>query len=187
MDIKELEIEGVYLIDLNPMGDKRGFFMRTYDSNFFEMNNLNTTWVHENHSTSLSRGTIRGLHFQFPPHSEIKLVRVTSGSVKDFFVDIRSTSKTFGKWGSIELSSENKRCLYLPKGIAHGMCTLEDNTTMVYKVDKAYAPKHEGQIYWGDPVLNIDWPNFDNYIISSKDKNAMSLKEFTELYGGIDL
>ena len=142
MNFKELDINGVFSIDLEPILDSRGFFMRTYDQKFFDDRNLSTVWVHENHSSSLNKGTIRGFHFQHPPHSETKLVRVISGSVFDVFLDIRKNSPSFGEYGSITLSAENKKCLYLPKGIAHGMCTLEDNTTMVYKVDQKYDTKH---------------------------------------------
>jgi len=185
MIFKELSIKGVFSIDLNPISDSPGFFMRTYDSNFFELNNLNTNWVHENHSTSVNKGTIRGFHFQYPPYSEIKLVRIVKGSVLDIFLDIRKNSPTFGKWGSIKLSSDNKKCLYLPKGIAHGMCTLENNTTMVYKVDTAYEPKFEDQIKWNDADINVDWPDFNNITISEKDKEANSFADFKKSSGGI--
>ena len=187
MIFKELEIKGVYSIALNPLKDKRGFFMRTYDIKYFESLGLNTSWVHENHSESTKAGTLRGFHFQFPPYSETKLIRVVSGSVKDVFLDIRKSSPTLGKWGSVILSSENKDCLYLPKGIAHGMCTLEDNTNMVYKVDMAYAPENEGQINPLDTSLNIDWPVFNNYVISDKDKDAIDFESFLKQYGGLEL
>ena len=185
MNFQEQSISGVFLIDLEPITDSRGFFMRTYDQNFFESRNLNTKWVHENHSNSLKKGTVRGFHFQFPPHSETKLVRVVSGVVLDVFLDIRKDSSTFGKWGSTTLSSQNNKCLYLPKGIAHGMCALEDNTTMVYKVDQEYEPNSEGQIKWNDLDLNINWPQFDKFIISEKDNNAMSFADFLETSGGL--
>ena len=185
MIFEELNINGVFSITLNPLQDSRGFFMRTYAKDFFESRNLSTDWVHENHSTSVEKGTVRGFHFQLPPHSETKLVRVVSGSVLDVFLDIRKDSPTFGKWGSLKLSSDNKKCLYLPKGIAHGMCTLEDNTTMVYKVDHEYQPDSEGQIKWNDPDLNIKWPDFSHYIISDKDENALSFSDFLEKTGGL--
>jgi len=187
MIFNELEINGVYSIELNPLEDKRGFFMRTYDIKYFESLGLNTNWVHENHSESAKAGTIRGFHFQFPPHSETKLIRVVRGSVKDVFLDIRKSSPTFGKWGSVILSSKNKNCLYLPKGIAHGMCTLEDYTNMVYKVDNVYEPDMEGQINPLDSFLDIDWPEFQTYTISDKDKNAIDYKSFIEHHGGIEL
>ena len=107
MEFQELSINGVFLINLNPILDSRGFFMRTYDQSLFKSRNLNTKWVHENHSTSGNRGTLRGFHFQFPPHSETKLVRVVSGSVLDVFLDIRRKSPTFGKWISGTLSGDN--------------------------------------------------------------------------------
>ena len=187
MNFQELSINGVFLIDLNPIEDSRGFFMRTYDQTFFESRELNTNWVHENHSTSINKGTVRGFHFQFPPHSETKLVRVVSGAVLDVFLDIRKGSPTFGKWDCSTLSSENKKCLYLPKGIAHGMCTLEKNTTMVYKVDQKYEPKSEGQIKWDDSKLNVEWPQYDEFTISEKDQNAMSFPDFLEKFGGLDI
>lgn len=187
MNFQELSIDGVFLIDLSPVSDSRGFFMRTYDKKKFQTRNLNTKWVHENHSTSVNKGTVRGFHFQFPPHSETKLVRVVSGEVLDVFLDIRRDSPTFGKWDTTILSSDNKKCLYLPKGIAHGMCTLKDNTTMVYKVDQEYEPDSEGQIKWDDSKLNIEWPQFDEFTISEKDQNAMSFSDFLAKFGGLDI
>jgi dTDP-4-dehydrorhamnose 3,5-epimerase len=169
MNVHETTIDGAWLIDPDPKGDHRGYFMRTYDEAIWAEHGLVTRWVQENESLTQHRGTVRGLHFQKPPHAETKLVRVVRGAVQDVFVDIRKDSPTFGQWGSAELSAENHRMLYLPKGIAHGFCTLSDDVMFLYKVDAAYAPQAEGGVIWNDATLAIDWP-VDDPILSDKDR-----------------
>ncbi len=184
MLIKEGKLKGVFEIDLDPHKDNRGFFMRTYDDKILREHGLNRRWVQENHSYSKNKGTLRGLHFQFPPYAETKLVRVVSGEVFDVFVDLRKGSSTFGKWGSIRLSAENKKMLYIPRGFAHGMCTLTDNFIMLYKVDNYYAPDSEGTIKWDDPDIGIDWL-VAKPILSEKDSKAGGFKEFLKKHGGL--
>jgi len=186
MLIKELELEGVFEVTLNPIGDERGFFMRTYDNNILKSAGVHRDWVQENQSWNSTKNTIRGLHFQYPPDTETKLVRVIEGEIYDVFVDLRKESKTFGKWGSTILSSDNKKMLCIPRGFAHGMCTLSDNATMLYKVDNYYAPDNEGEIKWNDPDLGIKWPSVDNPTISDKDTKAGSFKDFLEKFGGFE-
>ncbi|OGZ65380.1 MAG: dTDP-4-dehydrorhamnose 3,5-epimerase [Candidatus Staskawiczbacteria bacterium RIFCSPHIGHO2_02_FULL_43_16] len=185
MTIKELAINGVFEIQLEAKEDFRGFFMRTYEDAAFAKYGLNKNWVQEYHNLSLKKGTIRGLHFQLPPYSEAKLVRCIAGSTLDVFVDLRKDSPTFGKYGSITLSADNKKMLFIPPGFAHALCALEDNTMVICKLDKAYAPESECQIRWNDSDLNIDWHIESQPIVSEKDANATSFKEFTQTYGAI--
>ena len=186
MIITKRKIKGVFEIQLKPREDKRGFFMRTYDDKLFKEQGIHRNWVQENHSLSVEKGVIRGLHFQFPPHSETKLVRVVCGKIYDVFVDLRKDSLTFGQWDSIELSSDNKKMIYIPRGLAHGFCTLTKNCKVLYKVDNYYASDNEGIIRWNDQGLKINWP-VDNPIISEKDSNAKSFKEFVEIHGGLEI
>ena len=187
MTITENKINGVFEIEPEPKEDDRGFFMRAYDDKIFSDFGLHRNWVQENQSLSRQKGTVRGFHFQFPPHAETKLVRVISGEIFDVFVDIRKNSPTFGQWGSVLLTAENKKMLYLPRGIAHGMCTLVDNSSMLYKVDNYYAPNDEGAIKWDDPDLAIPWPIHGDPVISEKDSKAKSFKDFVENYKGLEI
>jgi dTDP-4-dehydrorhamnose 3,5-epimerase len=186
MLIKEKKLKGVFEINLEAREDRRGFFMRVYDDAIFKRYGIHRNWVQENHSLSTEKGTIRGFHFQFPPHAETKLVRVISGEVYDVILDLRKGSSTFGEWDSIRLSADNKRMIYIPRGFAHGMCTLTKNCVMLYKVDNYYAPESEGTIRWDDPDIGIDWPA-DNPILSEKDSTAKSFKEFVETHGGLEV
>lgn len=181
MIIKEMKFKSVYEIELGPIYDNRGYFKRTYDEIIFEKYGMNKKWVQENQSFTKKVGTVRGLHFQFPPHTETKLIRVVDGTIYDVFVDLRISSKTFGQWDSVILSSDNNKMVFIPKGLAHGFCTLTDNCNVLYKVDNFYNPYAEGGIIWNDKDLNIDW-KIDNPIISQKDSNLMTMKNFIEKY-----
>ena len=185
MLIKEMKLKGVFEINLEPHEDTRGFFMRTYDDAVFRNYGLHQNWVQENHSYSKKKGTLRGLHFQFPPHAETKLVRAVSGRIYMAFVDLRKGLSTFGQWDSIILSEDNKKMLYLPEGLALGMCTLTDNSTLLYKMGDYYAPESAGAIKWDDPDIGINWP-VDNPIISEKDSSTQSFKEFVKTCGGLE-
>lgn len=186
MIIKQKEIKGVYEIQLQPREDERGFFVRTYDDKIFNEHGLDRKWVQENHSLSLRRGTLRGLHFQYPPDTETKLLRAATGEMFFVFLDIRKNSPTFGKWGSMILSAKNKNMLYSPKGCAMGMCTLTDNCNLLYKCDSYYVSENEDNIKWDDPDLAIGWP-VKNPVISERDSKAQSFKEFVEKHGGLEL
>ena len=177
-------LSGVKEIRLDPQEDERGFFMRVYDDMVFRSAGMDRFWVQENHSLTMEEGTIRGLHFQLPPFQETKLVRVIRGEIYDVFVDLQHGSETFGKWGCITLSAANKKMVYIPKGFAHGFCTLSKNSEVVYKVDNYYAPIHESAIRWDDPDLDIEWP-VDNPIVSEKDAKAASFKDFKEKWCGL--
>lgn len=181
MTIKEMKLKGVFEIQFESRQDERGFFMRTYDDQVFADKGINRKWVQENHSLSLKKGTIRGLHFQRPPHAETKLIRVITGELFDAFVDLRKGSPTFGQWDSIILSEENKKAVYIPQGFAQGFCALTDNVNIAYKVDNNYAPEYEGIIQCNDKDIGIQWP-VDQQILSEKDSRAGSFKEFIDKY-----
>jgi dTDP-4-dehydrorhamnose 3,5-epimerase len=166
--------------------DHRGHFTRSFDEQIFTHYGLNRYWVQENHTLSKKKGTIRGLHLQLPPYSETKLIRVIKGAILDVFVDLRKDSPTFGKWASIELTDDNFKMIFIPRGFAHGFCTLTDNCEVIYKVDNFYSPNHEVGILWNDDFLNIDWP-VSNPIISKKDGKLPSFENFIKNYKGISL
>jgi len=186
MEIKERKLKGTFEISLNPHGDSRGFFMRTFDEGIFEGANLKRTWVQENHSSSGRKGIIRGLHFQLPPHAETKMVRCIRGKVLDVFVDLRKGSETFGQWDSIELTEENKKMIFIPRGFAHGFCTLTERSEVLYKVDNYYTPNAERGLLWNDNDLKINWP-VESPILSEKDKKNLSLKEFINQYNALTI
>ena len=186
MEIKKKKLIETYEIILHPFKDGRGFFMRTYDDKILKEFGIDRNWVQENHSRSIQKRIIRGLHLQLPPYTETKLIRVIKGIVLDVFVDLRKDSPTFGQWDSIELSEDKFNCAYVPRGFAHGFCTLTDNCEVVYKVDNYYAPEYECGIIWNDEDLKIDW-KIDKPILSEKDKKNLSMKEFIDKYGGVDV
>ena len=184
----ETEIEGLYILEPTVFGDERGFFLETYNKKEFEKIGIFEEFVQDNHSKS-KKGVLRGLHFQ-TKHSQGKLVRVIRGSVYDVAVDIRKDSLTYGKWYGIELSAENKKMFFIPKGFAHGFLTLEDETEFQYKCTDLYAPQYDSGIIWNDKDININW-NFEKYglkeediVLSEKDKKHQSFKEYTEKYIG---
>lgn len=179
MEFRELKLSGVIEMTLTPHLDERGFFMRAYDATLFEKHGINMNWVQENHSRSEKKGILRGLHFQMEPFSETKLIRCIRGEIFDVAVDLRKDSPAFGQWTGVCLSEENKKMLLIPRGFAHGFCTLTELSEVVYKVDNVYSPEHERGLIWNDPDLNIDWPVNDP-ILSAKDKKNMTLKEFME-------
>ncbi|MFS8084480.1 MAG: dTDP-4-dehydrorhamnose 3,5-epimerase [Acidobacteriota bacterium] len=177
MEIRPLGLEGSYEITLTTYLDDRGYFMRTYDRELAEQGGLQTHWVQENQSQSIRKHTIRGLHFQKPPHAETKLLRVVKGAIMDVFVDLRKDSATYGRWDSIELSAANLKMLYIPKGFAHGFCTLEPDSIVLYKVDSYYAPQFEGGLRWNDPTLGIPWPTEDPFL-SDRDRQLELFDQF---------
>ena len=186
MEFKERKLKGVFEITLSPHVDERGFFMRVLDNQLFQQAGLNYKWVQENHSRSTQKNIIRGLHFQFPPYAETKLVRCIRGAVLDVFVDLRKDSPTFGQWDSIRLDESNKKMILIPRGFAHGFCTLTEESEVLYKVDNYYAKAYEGGIAWNDPDINIDWP-VDLPMLSEKDKKNNSLQNFINQHKGIQL
>ena len=184
MTFQEKNINGVFEIQLDPKMDDRGFFMRTYDKKIFAEHGLPTEWVQENHSFSKDQGTVRGLHFQYTPHPEAKLIRIIAGEGFFAFVDLRKGSPTLGKWGSVILSALKKNTLFLPKGIAAGLCTLTPDCQLLYKMVEYYDQPSQGGVRWDDPDIAIAWPVKEPANISEKDKNAPSFREFLEKTGG---
>lgn len=177
MKFRPLKLIGSYEIVLEPHKDDRGYFMRTYDKEIFQHHGLDRAWLQENQSMSYRMGTVRGLHFQEPPFAETKLVRAVSGAVLDVIVDLRIDSPSYGQWESVELSGDKLNMVYVPKGFAHGFCTLTQDAVVGYKVDACYAPHAEGGVLWNDVTLNIPWPVNDPYM-STKDQALPALQEF---------
>lgn len=186
MEIKERKLKGVFEITLNPIKDERGFFMRTYDEQLFAKEGLNLKWMQENHSRTEKKDTIRGLHFQLPPFSETKLVRCIKGAILDVFVDLRENSNSFGQWDAIELSEENKKMIFIPRGFAHGFCTITEISEVVYKVDNVYSKQHELGLIWNDEDLKINWPT-QKPTLSEKDNLNLTLKEFINKHNAVKL
>lgn len=148
--------------------DKRGFFLESYNKTRWKENGIDIEFIQDNHSLSRSPGVIRGMHFQKEPFAQTKLVRVLAGGIYDVVVDLRKSSKTFGKWFGVYLNAENHKWLLIPKGFAHGFCTIAPNTQVIYKVDQLYSKDHEEGIIWNDSNLNINWP-IKNPVLSEKD------------------
>lgn len=169
MKITPLKIPGSVTVALEARGDERGYFMRTYDEAIFAAHGLPTRWVQMNESLSVNVGTIRGLHFQRPPHTEAKLVRCTRGALLDVFVDLREGSPTFGQWDAVELSPERRNAVLVPRGCAHGFCSLKPDSVVNYMVDNFYTPAAEQGVRWNDPALAIRWPLAGEPTISAKD------------------
>lgn len=158
MTFTETSLAGSYLITLSPRSDSRGWFARTFDKQLFSQIGHSDDWVQMNHSMTRQAGTIRGMHFQYPPCAEIKLVRCIAGRVFDVIIDLRANSPTFLGWFGVELSEENNQMLYIPKGFAHGFQTLTDNCQLVYCHSAYYSPDAEGAIRYNDPKVAIQWP-----------------------------
>jgi dTDP-4-dehydrorhamnose 3,5-epimerase len=186
MEIIKGKLKDTFEITLSPHIDERGFFMRTFDDKILNDAGLNFNWVQENHSMTIKKGTIRGMHFQFPPFAETKLIRCIKGKVLDVFVDLRKNSPTFGQWDAIEISADNFKMILVPRGFAHGFCTLLDNCEVVYKVDNYYSAENECGIIWNDPYLQIKW-NIDNPSLSEKDKKNLYFRNFIEKYKAIEI
>ena len=174
MRYRELSIPGAYVLELETISDHRGFFARTWDGRDLEAHGLESRVAQCNVSYNARRGTVRGMHFQRPPHEEVKLVRCTRGSVLDVIVDIRDGSPSRLRWEAVELSDENRLTLYVPRGFAHGYQTLVDDTEISYQVSEYYHPESEGSLLWNDPAIGIEWP-IGEVIISDKDRNVRPL------------
>ncbi|KOP71891.1 dTDP-4-dehydrorhamnose 3,5-epimerase [Bacillus sp. FJAT-21945] len=176
MSFIDTDLLDVYLFEPKVYKDNRGFFMESYNTKLFKAQGFSYNFIQDNHSLSMESGTVRGLHYQLEPYAQTKLVRATRGAIYDVVVDIRNGSPTYGKWQGFILSEDNKRQLLVPKGFAHGYCTIVKNTEVEYKVDNYYTPDHDRGIYWNDPDLGITWPT-SNPILSDKDKNHPLLKD----------
>ena len=183
MKVESLAIADVKLITPKKFGDDRGFFSETWNERSLADAGIKSHFVQDNHAFSAAKGTLRGLHFQLPPMAQDKLVRVTRGAVLDVAVDIRRSSPTFGRHVSAVLSDRNWSQLWVPKGFAHGYCTLEPDTEVIYKVTEYYSPAHDRGIQWNDPALAIAWPVTNATAhLSDKDKMQPPLSDALALF-----
>lgn len=182
MEIIKTHIEGVVIIEPRLFCDDRGYFFESFSQREFEVKVCKTTFVQDNESKS-SYGVLRGLHFQKPPFAQSKLVRVVKGAVLDVAVDIRRHSPTFGQHVAVELTADNHRQFFIPRGFAHGFSVLTDEVVFQYKCDNYYAPQSEGALAWDDPDLGIDWRiPADKVILSEKDRHHPRLKDADWLF-----
>lgn len=179
MNIIKTDIEGPLIVEPRVFGDARGYFFESFNArDFAAQTGLEINFVQDNESRSC-RGVVRGLHFQKPPYTQSKLVRVVVGSVLDVVVDIRRNSPTYGQHVAVELTAENHRQFFVPKGFAHGFAVLSEVAVFQYKCDEFYHPESEGAIAWNDPTLGIDWQlPMDEVILSAKDSNHAMLNQF---------
>lgn len=170
MTFTELSLPGSYKIDPDIRSDERGWFARTFCIKDFEQIGHTANWVQLNHSSTAKAGTIRGMHYQLPPFTEIKLVRCIKGAVYDVIVDLREGSPTFLNWQGVELSEDNKTLIYIPAGFAHGFQALTDNSELIYHHSAIYEPGFEKAIRYDDPLINILWPK-PVTLVSDRDRN----------------
>ena len=171
MKFNKTAILGAYIIELEKVGDERGFFARAWCQKEFQKNNLVARFVQCNLSFNKRGNTLRGMHYQSAPLEEVKLVRCTRGAIFDVIIDLRPESSTFLKWIGVELTSDNYNMLYIPEGFAHGYLTLTEEAEVFYQVSQFYSPNHERGVRWNDPVFKIDWPIDGDLVISEKDNN----------------
>jgi len=180
MEFFKPDIEGLLVLTPKIFRDKRGYFYESYNKNTLAEIGIDTEFVQDNESFS-SKNTLRGLHFQKPPYAQAKLVRVLEGAVYDVAVDIRKNSPTFGKWFGVELTAENRKQFFIPRGFAHGFSVLTPTARFAYKCDNFYNKQSEGAIYFEDPELNINWGiKTEEAVMSEKDINNPSLSEYKE-------
>ena len=178
MKFTKTSIEGLVIIDPTVFGDNRGYFLESYNEKEFKEVIGNVSFVQDNESKS-SKGVLRGLHFQKPPFAQAKLVRCIEGKVLDVVLDIRKNSKTYGQHFTTELSGENKKQVFIPRGFAHGFLVLSESAIFAYKVDNTYAPEHDAGIRWNDPIVNIQWGLSESEVlVSNKDAQLPFFNEF---------
>ncbi|MDQ0196807.1 dTDP-4-dehydrorhamnose 3,5-epimerase [Paenibacillus wynnii] len=176
MKVTPLKLKGASILEPNIHGDSRGFFMESYNEQIMYGFGINNHFIQDNQSLSAEVGVLRGLHYQLNPKAQTKLIRVLSGVIYDVIVDIRRNSPTFGQWVGVILSEYNKRQLLVPKGFAHGFCTLVPNSQVLYKVDEYYSPENDRGVLWNDPALGIDWP-VSAPVLSDKDQRHPLFKD----------
>ncbi len=171
----ETKLKGAFIIEPERVEDERGFFARTWCKREFETHGLNQNLVQCNISFNKKKTTMRGMHYQVAPHKETKLVRCTKGAIYDVIIDLRPDSHTFKQWISVELTSENRKMIYIPEDFAHGFLTLEDNTEVFYQMSEFYAPECARGIRWNDPAFSIKWP-VEVRVLSNRDQNYPDYK-----------
>jgi dTDP-4-dehydrorhamnose 3,5-epimerase len=183
LQVEETAIPAVKILTPRRFGDARGFFSEVYSRQAYAAVGIYLDFVQDNHSLSGPRGTVRGLHFQSPPHAQDKLIRVVRGRILDVAVDLRRSSPTYGRHVAVELSAENWRQLLVPAGFAHGFCTLEADTEVLYKVTGYYAPAHDLGLAWDDPDLGIAWPvSREEALLSDKDRRQPRLADLPAVF-----
>lgn len=170
MKFTPTSIDGAVIVELEPLGDERGFFARSFCQEEFRQRGIDPLVAQCNISFNRHRGTLRGLHYQVKPHEEAKLVRCTQGAIWDVIVDLRENSPTRYRWFAIELTAENRQSLYVPRGLAHGFQTLSDNSEVFYQMSEFYHPESARGVRWDDPVIGITWP-VDHPVLSPRDKS----------------
>lgn len=179
MEVEPTKIPGVLVLKPRFFFDQRGHFVETYNKRAAQDIGLGACFVQDNQSRSVKTGTVRALHFQTPPKTQAKLVRVLRGAVFDVAVDLRAGSPTYGRWTAATLTATNGHQMFVPRGFGHGFCTLEPDTEVAYKVDDYYAPECEQGLAWDDPTLAIDWPvKAEDAILSDKDQRLGRLADF---------
>lgn len=174
MKVIQTELQGCYIIEPKVFGDHRGWFYESWSK--MKLPEIDMDFVQDNHSYSQKKGTLRGIHFQIDPMAQGKLVRCVRGAVNDVAVDLRKGSPTYKKWIMVELSADNKKMLYLPRGFGHGFVTLTDDVEFLYKADNYYSPTHDRSIQWNDPEIGVCW-GVEEPILSEKDRNAPLLRD----------
>lgn len=170
MHFKKTKLEGAYVIEPERLEDERGFFARTFCRREFEAHGLNPVFVQLNISHNRVKGTLRGMHYQAEPHAEAKLVRCTRGAVFDVILDLRPGAATYRQWFSVELNMDNRRAVYVPEGVAHGIQTLADDTEVFYHMSEFYHPEVARGVRWDDPAFGIEWPLPDP-LLSDRDRS----------------
>lgn len=182
MQVIPTALPDVRLVVPKRFGDARGYFVETWNDHVFAERGLERRWVQDNQSLSATPGTVRGLHYQLPPHAQTKLLRVLRGRILDVAVDIRRGSPTFGRHVAVELTADGLEQLFVPAGLAHGFCTLEPDTIVAYKVDAFYSQACERAIRWNDPAIGIAWPAVAGTVVSDKDAVAPTLADAIDLF-----
>jgi dTDP-4-dehydrorhamnose 3,5-epimerase len=171
MIFKPTKLANAFVVEIETIEDDRGFFARTFCRKEFEQHQLNASMVQCNLSYNKRQGTLRGMHFQKKPYAEAKFVRCIAGAIYDVIIDLRPDSETYTQWIGVELSSDNRRMLYVPEGFAHGYQSLTDQSEVFYQVSQYYTPSADAGVRWDDPIFGIKWPAAETRIISEKDRN----------------
>ena len=177
MIFEETKLKGTYSIELEPKEDERGFFARSFCQEEFEKHGLNFRIVQSNISHNKKKGTLRGMHYQIPPHEETKIVSCIKGAIYDVIIDLRIDSPTYYQWLAVELIAENYKMLYIPKGFAHGFQTLENDTVVFYQMSEFYHPECARGMRWDDPSFDLNWPIKD-IVVSERDKTFPIFKNY---------
>lgn len=172
MIFTQTKLRGAFVVEIEKISDFRGFFARAWCQNEFKEQGLNPDLCQANYSFNHKKGTIRGLHYQLPPHGECKLMRCIRGATYNAIIDVRPDSPTYKQWFGVKLTADNHKMLYVPEGFANGYQSLEDNTEALYSASEFYSPGAEKCVRWNDPTFGIDWPITDNVVVSEKDSNT---------------